>query len=101
MAASIFSGVGNMAFCTGGNTKEYAEYYSMWPQEYGDYMDLFNGMVDAILNCKKPTICRVNGMRVAGGQEIGMANDLAISSDLAIFGQVGSKHGSCSRWWFI
>jgi len=94
IVAAVFTGVGDKAFCTGGNTKEYAEYYSMRPQEYGDYMDLFNGMVDAILNCKKPTICRVNGMRVAGGQEIGMANDLAISSDLAIFGQAGPKHGS-------
>lgn len=33
-------------------------------------------------------------MRVAGGQEIGMACDLTISSDLAIFGQAGPKHGS-------
>jgi 6-oxo-cyclohex-1-ene-carbonyl-CoA hydrolase len=33
-------------------------------------------------------------MRVAGGQEIGMACDLAISSDLAIFGQAGARHGS-------
>jgi 6-oxo-cyclohex-1-ene-carbonyl-CoA hydrolase len=57
-------------------------------------MDLFNGMVDGILNCKKPTICRVNGMRVAGGQEIGMACDTAVSSDLAIFGQAGPRHGS-------
>jgi 6-oxo-cyclohex-1-ene-carbonyl-CoA hydrolase len=57
-------------------------------------MDLFIAMVDAILTCKKPTICRVNGMRVAGGQEIGMACDTAISSDLAIFGQAGPRHGS-------
>ena len=94
VVAAIFTAVGTTAFCTGGNTKEYAEYYSKRPQEYGDYMDLFNGMVDAILNCKKPTICRINGMRVAGGQEIGMATDLSISSDLAILGQAGPKHGS-------
>jgi 6-oxo-cyclohex-1-ene-carbonyl-CoA hydrolase len=92
--AAVFTGVGDRAFCTGGNTKEYAEYYSRRPNEYGEYMDLFNGMVDGILNCKKPTICRVNGMRVAGGQEIGMACDLAVSSDLAIFGQAGPRHGS-------
>ncbi|MEA3333801.1 MAG: 6-oxocyclohex-1-ene-1-carbonyl-CoA hydratase [Pseudomonadota bacterium] len=94
VVAAIFTAVGDKSFCTGGNTKEYAEYYSKRPQEYGDYMDLFNGMVDAILNCKKPTICRINGMRVAGGQEIGMATDLSISSDLAILGQAGPKHGS-------
>ncbi len=94
VVAVVFTGVGDKAFCTGGNTKEYSEYYSKRPNEYGEYMDLFNGMVDAILNCKKPTICRVNGMRVAGGQEIGMANDIAITSDMAIFGQAGPKHGS-------
>ena len=94
VVAVIFTGAGDRAFCTGGNTKEYAEYYARRPHEYGEYMDLFNAMVDAILNCKKPTICRVNGMRVAGGQEIGMACDLAIASDLAIFGQAGPKHGS-------
>ncbi len=94
VVAAIFTAVGDKAFCTGGNTKEYAEYYSGRPNEYGLYMDLFNGMVDSILNCKKPTICRVNGMRVAGGQEIGMACDIAVSSDLAIFGQAGPRHGS-------
>jgi 6-oxo-cyclohex-1-ene-carbonyl-CoA hydrolase len=94
VVAAVFTAVGDKAFCTGGNTREYAEYYSGRPNEYGNYMDLFNGMVDSILTCKKPTICRVNGMRVAGGQEIGMACDIAVSSDLAIFGQAGPRHGS-------
>jgi len=94
VVAVVFTGVGDRAFCTGGNTKEYAEYYSLRPTEYALYMDLFNGMVDAILDCKKPVICRVNGMRVAGGQEIGMACDLSIASDLAVFGQAGPRHGS-------
>jgi 6-oxo-cyclohex-1-ene-carbonyl-CoA hydrolase len=94
VVATVFTGTGPYAFCTGGNTKEYSEYYSMRPDEYGQYMELFNHMVDSILFCKKPVICRVNGMRVAGGQEIGMACDLAIASDLAIFGQAGPRHGS-------
>ena len=84
VVAAVFTAVGDRAFCTGGNTKEYAEYYAGKPNEYGEYMDLFNGMVDSILMCKKPTICRVNGMRIAGGQEIGMACDIAISADTAI-----------------
>ena len=94
VVAAVFTAMGDKSFCTGGNTKEYAEYYAKRPNEYGLYMDLFNAMVDGILACKKPTICRVNGMRVAGGQEIGMACDLTLSSDLAIFGQAGPRHGS-------
>jgi 6-oxocyclohex-1-ene-carbonyl-CoA hydrolase len=94
VVAVVFTAVGDKAFCTGGNTKEYAEYYAKRPAEYGAYMDLFNAMVDGILNCKKPVICRVNGMRVAGGQEIGMACDITISADTAVFGQAGPRHGS-------
>jgi len=94
VVAVVFTGAGHNAFCTGGNTKEYSEYYSTKPTEYGQYMDLFNGMVDSILMCQKPVIRRVNGMSVAGGQEIGGACDLAIASDLAIFGQAGPRHGS-------
>jgi 6-oxo-cyclohex-1-ene-carbonyl-CoA hydrolase len=90
----VFTGAGDKAFCTGGNTKEYAEYYAGNPQEYRGYMRLFNDMVSAILGCDKPVISRVNGMRIGGGQEIGMACDFSIAQDLAKFGQAGPKHGS-------
>jgi 6-oxocyclohex-1-ene-carbonyl-CoA hydrolase len=90
----VFTGAGDKAFCTGGNTKEYAEYYAGRPQEYRQYMRLFNDMVSAILACDKPVICRVNGMRIGGGQEIGMACDFSVAQDLARFGQAGPKHGS-------
>jgi len=94
VVAVVFTGAGDKAFCTGGNTKEYAEYYAGNPQEYRGYMRLFNDMVSAILACDKPVVCRVNGMRVGGGQEIGMACDFTIAQDLARFGQAGPKHGS-------
>ncbi len=92
--AVVFTGAGTRAFCTGGNTAEYAEYYSGNPEEYRQYMRLFNDMVTAILHCDKPVICRVNGMRIAGGQEIGMACDFTVAQDLALFGQAGPRHGS-------
>jgi len=92
--AVIFTATGNKAFCTGGNTKEYAEYYAGRPDEYRQYMRLFNDMVTTIMHCDKPVICRVNGMRIAGGQEIGMACDFSVAQDLALFGQAGPRHGS-------
>ncbi len=94
VVAIVFTAVGDKAFCTGGNTKEYAEYYAGNPQEYKQYMRLFNDMVSAILMSDKPVINRVNGMRIGGGQEIGMACDFSIAQDLARFGQAGPKHGS-------
>ena len=90
----VFTGAGDKAFCTGGNTKEYAEYYAGRPQEYRQYMRLFNDMISAILGCDKPVICRVNGMRIGGGQELGLACDFSVAQDLARFGQAGPKHGS-------
>jgi 6-oxo-cyclohex-1-ene-carbonyl-CoA hydrolase len=92
--AVVFTGSGTRAFCTGGNTAEYAEYYAGRPEEYRQYMRLFNDMVSAILMCDKPVVCRVNGMRIAGGQEIGMACDFTVAQDLAVFGQAGPRHGS-------
>ncbi len=92
--AIIFTAAGDRAFCTGGNTKEYAEYYSRRPLEYTQYMDLFSGMVDGILKARKPVICRCNGMRIAGGQEIGQACDFTVAADTASFGQAGTRHGS-------
>jgi 6-oxo-cyclohex-1-ene-carbonyl-CoA hydrolase len=96
VSAVVFTAVGEKAFCTGGNTKEYAEYYAGNPQEYRQYMRLFNDMVSAILDCDKPVVCRVNGMRIGGGQEIGMACDFTVAHDLANFGQAGPKHGSAA-----
>ncbi len=92
--AVVLTGSGTRAFCTGGNTAEYAEYYAGRPEEYRQYMRLFNDMVTTILTTDRPVICRVNGMRVAGGQEIGMACDFSIAQDLAVFGQAGPRHGS-------
>ncbi len=92
--AIVFTAVGDKAFCTGGNTKECAEYYAGNPTEYKQYMRLFNDMVTNILIADKPVICRVNGMRIGGGQEIGMACDFSVAHDMARFGQAGPKHGS-------
>jgi 6-oxocyclohex-1-ene-carbonyl-CoA hydrolase len=92
--AVVLTGAGTRSFCSGGNTREYAEYYAGAPAEYRQYMRLFNDMVTTVLQCDKPVICRVNGMRVGGGQEVGMACDFSIASDLAVFSQAGPKHGS-------
>jgi 6-oxo-cyclohex-1-ene-carbonyl-CoA hydrolase len=94
VVAVILTAVGDRAFCSGGNTKEYAEYYAGRPLEYRQYMRLFNDLITAILTCDKPVINRVNGLRIAGGQELGLACDFSVASDLARFGQAGPKHGS-------
>ena len=94
VSSVVFTAVGERAFCTGGNTAEYSEHYSGRPDEYRRYMRLFNDLVSALLECDKPVINRVNGMRIGGGQELGLACDFSIAADTARFGQAGPKHGS-------
>ena len=90
----VLTASGSTSFCTGGNVAELAEYYAGNPQEFRQYMRLFMDLVTTILTTDKPVICRVNGMRLGGGQEIGMACDFSIAQDMARFGQAGPKHGS-------
>lgn len=89
----VLTGAGNKAFCTGGDVGEFATYYAGNPQEFRQFMRLFNDTVSSILVCDKPVICRVNGMRSGGGQELGLACDISVAQDLAVFGQAGPKHG--------
>ena len=77
--AVVFTAVGDKAFCTGGNTRNTPRVLLGKPEEYRQYMRLFNDMVSSIIGCDKPVICRVNGMRVGGGQEIGMACDFTVA----------------------
>ena len=68
VTAVVFTGSGDRAFCTGGNTKEYAEYYAGNPQEYRQYMRLFNDMVSSILgatsrSCAASTACASAAVR--------------------------------------
>ncbi len=94
VAVVVVTGAGDEAFCTGGDVKEYASRYTQRPRDYWKYMGLFVAFLDAIRNCGKPTIARVNGMAVGGGNEINLACDLAIAADHARFRQVGVQVGS-------
>jgi len=90
----VWTGSGDKAFSTGGSTKEFAEYYAGNPQEFRQYLAVFLDMLSAVLACDKPVINRVNGMRVGGGDEIGLAADFTVAQDLARFGQSLPKFGS-------
>jgi len=90
----VFTGAGDKAFCTGGDVKEYATVYTKKPRDYWKYMGLFRTYLESILNLGKPVIARINGMAVGGGNESQMACDLAIMSESAYLGQIGTNVGS-------
>ena len=94
VAVVVLTGAGETAFCTGGDVKEYATDYTQRPRDYWKYMGFFIDAIDAIKNVGKPTIARVNGMAVGGGNEMNLACDLAIAAEHARFRQVGVQVGS-------
>jgi enoyl-CoA hydratase/carnithine racemase len=90
----VLTGAGSAAFCTGGDVREYAERYTQRPRDYWKYMGLFEGAVESLLRCGKPTIARLNGITVGGGNELHLACDLSVAASHVYLGQVGVGVGS-------
>lgn len=94
IAVIVLTGAGDKAFCTGGDVKEYASEFITNPSEFWKWMGVFTQFHDLLRNCGKPTIARLNGMLVGGGNEINMSCDLAIAADHVTIKQVGTSVGS-------
>ncbi len=94
VAVIVYTGAGDRAFCTGGDVKEYEQEYCARPRDYWKYMGLFRAYIESMVNSGKPTIARLNGMAVGGGNESQMACDLAVIAEHAFIGQVGTNVGS-------
>ena len=90
----VFTGAGDKAFCTGADLKEQEEHILNKPNQYYKWMYAFIEMHDRLRNIGKPTIARLNGMTVGGGNELNMACDLAIAADHVVIRQVGAARGS-------
>lgn len=94
IAVIVITGTGKKAFCTGGDVKEYASEFINRPRNFHKWMGIFTQFHDLLRNCGKPTIARLNGMVVGGGNEINMSCDLAIAADHITIKQVGTSVGS-------
>jgi 6-oxocyclohex-1-ene-1-carbonyl-CoA hydrolase len=94
VAAIVFTGTGDRAFCTGGDVKEYERLYLEKPRDYWKYMALFRGYLESIMNCGKPVVARLNGMAVGGGNESQLACDISVAAEHAYLKQVGIHVGS-------
>lgn len=90
----ILTGAGDKAFCTGADVKEQAEEFVDQPNKYWKWMGLFIECHERLRNLGKPTIARLNGMVVGGGNEFNMSCDLAVAADHVTIRQVGAARGS-------
>jgi enoyl-CoA hydratase/carnithine racemase len=94
IAVLVITGAGDRAFCTGADLKEQEEYFLKKPCDYHKWFHAFAEMHDRLRNIGKPTIARLNGMVVGGGNELNMACDLAVAADHVTIKQVGAARGS-------
>jgi len=93
ISAVVITGVGEKAFCTGADLDEQARMGATSGQ-YWRWMGAFIEMHDRLRNIGKPTIARINGICVGGGNELQMACDLSVLVDDGYIRHVGPEHGS-------
>jgi len=89
----VVTGTGR-AFCVGADLKSWGAELLGNPPEYWKWFGAFKDMHDRLREIGKPTLARVNGIAVGGGNELQMACDLAVMVDDAFIRHVGLEHGS-------
>jgi len=89
----VVTGAGR-AFCVGADLKSWGAELLGNSREYWKWFGAFKDMHDKLREIGKPTIARVNGIAVGGGNELQMACDLAVMVDDAYIRHVGPEHGS-------
>jgi enoyl-CoA hydratase/carnithine racemase len=89
----VLTGAGDRAFCTGADLGEQEQFLAK-RNDYWKWMGAFIEAHDRLRNIGKPTIARLNGIVVGGGNEFNIACDLAIAADHVSIGQVGTARGS-------
>jgi dihydroxynaphthoic acid synthetase len=88
----VLTGVGDRAFCTGGDVKQRAETGDYGPTESGLFE--IDHLHRTIREIPKPVIAAVNGLAIGGGHVLHVVCDLTIAADTARFGQAGPRVGS-------
>ncbi len=93
IAVVVVTGAGDRAFCTGADLDEQAR-MGTHSGQYWRWMGAFIEMHDRLRHIGKPTIARINGVAVGGGQELQLACDLSVMVDDTYIRHVGPEHGS-------
>jgi enoyl-CoA hydratase/carnithine racemase len=89
----VLTGAGERAFCTGADLREQKQFLRR-PRDYWKWMGEFIECHERLRNLGKPSVARLNGIVVGGGNEFNLSCDLAVAADDIYIRQVGTSHGS-------
>ncbi len=89
----IITGMGDKAFCSGGDQKIRGDSGYVDNQTGVNRLNVLD-LQRQIRSCPKPIIAMVAGYAIGGGNILAMVCDLTIAADNAIFGQTGPRVGS-------
>jgi enoyl-CoA hydratase/carnithine racemase len=89
----VLTGSGERAFCVGADLQEQQQFLER-PRDYWKWMGEFIEVHERLRNLGKPTVARLNGIVVGGGNEFNLSCDLAIAADDIYIRHVGTSHGS-------
>ena len=93
VAVLVLTGEGDRAFCTGADLGEQEQFLER-PRDYWKWMGEFIECHERLRHLGKPSIARLNGIVVGGGNEFNLSCDLAVAADDIYIRQVGTSHGS-------
>ncbi|MEB3204420.1 MAG: enoyl-CoA hydratase-related protein [Candidatus Sericytochromatia bacterium] len=93
VAVVVLTGAGETAFCTGADVKEQTSFLAR-PQDYWKWMGAFTAALEQLRRVGKPSVARLNGLVVGGGNEFNMACDLAVMVEDGYIRHVGPARGS-------
>jgi enoyl-CoA hydratase/carnithine racemase len=89
----VLTGAGERAFCSGADLADQQQFLER-PRDYWKWMGEFIEVHERLRNLGKPTVARLNGIVVGGGNEFNLSCDLAIAADDIYIRHVGTSHGS-------
>jgi enoyl-CoA hydratase/carnithine racemase len=89
----VLTGEGDRAFCSGADLDDQHQFLER-PRDYWKWMGEFIEVHERLRNLGKPTIARLNGIVVGGGNEFNLSCDLAVAADDIYIRHVGTSRGS-------
>jgi len=93
--AVILTGVGNKAFCAGGDLNQVIKMDPLQAEKYASHV---HNLLNIIENLEKPVIAAINGYALGGGCQLALACDIRIASSNAKIGQTEIKIGIPPGW---